>query len=185
MGVVRPDLYLPPFGNISLMDLHNLYYFVLITVAAGILTSWAFLKTPLANAVLCAREKDVRASFLGYNVFLTKLAVFSASGIFAGLAGGLFVLFHEFVGTSCVDMDMSMSVVLMTVIGGPGHFLGPVLGAAFYVVFQDWISSITKHWWIPMGALFIFVVLYLEGGLISVFTRGRIWGWRGRQGKPK
>lgn len=174
MGISRPELWLPMMGNVSLMNIHNLYYLTLVIVALGIFTCYFFLKTPFGNSVLCMRENDIRASFLGYNVFLTKLAVFSVSGLWAGLAGGLFVLFQEFVATNCIDMNMSMSVVLMTVMGGTGQFLGPVLGAAFYIVFQDWVSSITKNWWLIMGVVFIVVILYLEGGLISLFKWERI-----------
>ncbi len=116
----------------------------------------------------------MRASFLGYNVFMTRLVAFSASGLLAGLAGGLFVLLQKFVVTSCVGLDMSLNVVLMTVIGGSGNFLGPVLGAVIYVLFQDWVSSLTKHWWIFMGIFFIVVILYFEGGLISLLKKGTI-----------
>jgi branched-chain amino acid transport system permease protein len=124
------------------------------------------------------RENDVRASSLGYDVFLTKLTVFSFAGLLAGLAGGLFVLFQEFVATTAIGVNMSFAALLMTVIGGTGHFLGPVLGAIFYTVFQDWISSLTKHWILFMGIFFVVVVMYLEGGLISLlkWERIRVWG---------
>ncbi len=180
MGVVRPDLHLPLLGSISLRNISNIYYLTLILVGLGILLCYLFLKTPLGNSVISVREKDIRASFLGYNVFLTKLTVFSASGILAGLAGGLYVLYEEFVATTAIDMNMSMTPVLMTVIGGPNHFLGPVLGAAFYTIFQDWISSLTSYWMLLMGAVFIIVVLYVEGGLISLFKLERIRRWRYR-----
>jgi branched-chain amino acid transport system permease protein len=65
-------------------------------------------------------------------------------------------------------MNMGLTPVLMTIIGGPNHFLGPVLGAAFYVVFQDWISSLTRYWMFLMGGIFIVTVLYLKGGLIGL-----------------
>jgi branched-chain amino acid transport system permease protein len=74
-------------------------------------------------------------------------------------------------------MNTSMTILLMATIGGSGHFLGPVLGAAFYVIFQDWISSLTDHWWILLGIVFIVVVLYFEGGLISLFTNEKIRLW--------
>jgi branched-chain amino acid transport system permease protein len=64
---------------------------------------------------------------------------------------------------------MSFTVTLMAVIGGTGHFLGPVLGTVFYVVIQDWLAALTQRWWIVMGSLFIFVVLYMPGGLVSLF----------------
>jgi branched-chain amino acid transport system permease protein len=177
MGVVRPELYLPGLGSISLMNIHNLYYLTLVLVVVGIVACYLFLRTPLGNAVMCMRENDVRASFLGYDVFLTKLTVFSFAGLLAGLAGGLFVLFQEFVATTAIDVNRSFAALLMTVIGGTGHFLGPVLGAIFYTVFQDWISSLTKHWILFMGILFVIVVMYLEGGLISLLKWERIRVW--------
>jgi branched-chain amino acid transport system permease protein len=177
IGVIRPELHLPVLGSISLRSITNIYYFILILVAIGILACYLFLKTPLGNSVVSVREKDIRASFLGYNVFLVRLTVFSVSGILVGLAGGLFVFYEEFVATTSIDMNMSMVPVLMTVIGGPGHFLGPVLGAAFYMVLQDWISSLTSYWMVLMGAIFIIIVLYVEGGLISFFKLEKIRRW--------
>jgi branched-chain amino acid transport system permease protein len=105
------------------------------------------------------------------------------SGILVGLAGGLFVFYEEFVATTSIDMNMSMVPVLMTVIGGPGQFLGPVLGAAFYMVLQDWISSLTSYWMVLMGAIFITIVLYVEGGLISFFKLEKIRRWLSRGSK--
>lgn len=183
MTINRPDLYLPVFGSAPMRSIQNVYYLTLIVVAVGILACYLFLKTPLGNSVVCTREKDIRASFLGYDVFLTRYTAFLMSGTFASLAGGLFSFFQEFVNTACIDLNTSMSVVFMTVIGGSGYFLGPVLGAAFYIVFQNWISSLTKHWWILMGICFVVIVLYLKGGLSSLFMTEKIWRWRHRGGQ--
>jgi len=169
MGVIRPDLHLPALGSISLRGTDNIYYFTLIIVILATLACYIFLKTPLGNTVICVRENETRASFLGYNIFLIKLTAFSLSGVLVGLAGGLFVLFQEFVATTCIDMNMGLTPVLMTIIGGSGHFFGPILGAAFYIMFQDWISSVTYYWMLIMGGVFILAVLYLQGGLISLF----------------
>ncbi len=169
MGIVRPELYLPVVGKISMMSIQNLYYFTLVIVVLGLLAAYLFLKTHLGNSVLCMRENRGRASFLGYNVFLTDLTLFSFSGMLAAVAGALFVLFTEFMGTNSIDMNMSIIAVFMTMIGGAGHFLGPVLGAAFFIAFQDWISSLTDQWWLIMGVLFILVILYLNGGIVSLF----------------
>ena len=185
MGITRPDLDFGLLGSISLRSTDNMYYFTLIIVAIGILACYFFLKTPLGNSFVCVRENELRASFLGYNVFLIKLIAFSAAGVLVGLAGGLFVLFQEFVATACMDLNMGMTPVLMTIIGGSGHFLGPVLGAAFYVIFQDWISSLTNYWMIIMGGIFIFTVLYLKGGLISLSQIEKIRGSRVTEGKMR
>jgi len=169
MGVTRPDLDLPFLSKISMMDEGNIYWFILVIVILGIVACYFFLETPIANSIVCVRENEIRASFLGYDPFLTKLVNFSLASFLAALSGSLFVFFEKFIGTSSMNLDMSLTVVLMTVIGGSGHFLGPALGASLYILVQDWISNLTDRSWLIMGILFVFVVLYLRGGVISLF----------------
>ncbi|MCX5908411.1 MAG: branched-chain amino acid ABC transporter permease [Deltaproteobacteria bacterium] len=183
IGITRPDLFLPFLGKVSMMNITHLYYLTLVIVGLGILAAYLFLKTPLGNSVVCIRENENRSSFLGYNVFRIKVTIFSVAGLLAGLAGGLFVLFNEFVGVNCIDMNISFSVVLMAVIGGTGHFLGPLLGAAFYIIFQDWVSSLTSHWWLFVGGMYVLVVLYLRGGLISIFQWDKFSFFASRKGE--
>jgi branched-chain amino acid transport system permease protein len=184
LTVNRPDLALSFLGTISLRNINNLYYFTLVLVALGIAACYLFLKTPLGNAVVCTRERDVRASFLGYNVFLTRYAAFLLAGVVSGLSGSLFVLYQEFLSTACLNVNMSMSAAFMTVIGGAGTFFGPVLGAAFYILFQDWVSSLTVHWWMLMGIIFVIIVMYMKGGLISLFPAEKFRLWISRVRTP-
>ena len=123
----------------------------------------------MGNSFVCIRENALRAPFAGYNVYLTKLAAFSISGLLAGLAGGLYALFQEFVATSCIDLFMSFNILMMVLIGGAIRFLGPVVGVAFMVLFQHYLSGYTSHWPIFVGLLFIIVVRYLNKGLIELF----------------
>jgi branched-chain amino acid transport system permease protein len=174
MGITRPELYLPLWGSLPSGGVHTLYYLTFIMAGLGIIACYFFLKTPLGNSILCLRENETRASFLGYGTYLTKLTMLSVSGVLAGLAGGLFALFQGFVSTTCIDVNMSMIVMFMVVIGGLDYFLGPVIGAAFYLVFQDWLMGVTRHWWLFMGIVFVIVVLYLEGGIIELFKFVRI-----------
>jgi len=120
------------------------------------------------------RENENRASFLGYNAFLTRLIVFSVAGSFAGLAGALYALLQETVVPEIADIHMAFIVMLMVIIGGPWHFFGPMVGVVFYLVFQHWLSDITSHWGLIMGISFILVILYLPQGLISLFRYVRI-----------
>lgn len=177
MTIMRPDLYFPGGGNISLFDIHNLYWLNLFFVVLGILSAYLFVKTPLGNSVICMRENEERSAFLGYSPFLTKLSVFCFSGLLIGLAGALYTLFQEFVGLTSIDANMSFVVVLMTIVGGIGRFSGPIVGAIFYILFQDWLSDITSNWWLYFGIFFIIVVMYLEGGLISLLDLGPIKRW--------
>ena len=177
MGAIPPPFKMPFWGNISMTNIPNVYYFSLIVTAVGIGLCYFLLKTPLGNSFVAIREKEDRAAFLGYNVYLVKITASSVSGAIGALAGALFVIQNNFVSTSCLDLSLSLSACLMVVIGGSGAFLGPVLGAAFYVVFQDFVSRLTQYWWILMGVLFILVVLYFKEGLISIFKRERNQDW--------
>ena len=177
MGIDRSEIYLPGLGELSLKNIDNLYYIILFVVVLGILAAYLFLKTPLGNSAMTMRENDERASFLGYNVFLTKLTVFSFAGSLAGLAGGLYVLFQQFVATTVIDVTMSFTVVVMVIIGGTGRFFGPILGVIFYMLFQDWLCDLTEYWRFYLGIVFIAVVLFLEGGLISLINLDRVRLW--------
>jgi len=179
MTVARGDFTLGGLVAIPLMNTVNFYLFTLIVVGTAVLLCYLFLKTPLGNSLICVRENDIKASFLGYNVFLIRLIAFSASGVLAGLAGGLFALFQEFVATTCIDLNMGLVPVLMTVIGGSGFFIGPAVGAAFYVIVQNWLSSLTGYWMLIFGTIFIITVLYAGDGLIGLVIKPyRIWKTR-------
>lgn len=179
--VSRPDLFLPFLGKVSMVEISHVYYFTLILVGLASLLIYLFQKTPLGNSIALVRENDVRPPFIGYNIYLIRLTVFTVSCLPASLAGGLYVFFLEFVSTAAIDMNISMIVLLMAIIGGTEHFLGPILGAVFYVLVQDWLNSLTSHWFLIMGAIFIAVVLYLEGGLISIFQSPRLRQWLSRE----
>ena len=155
IGALPPALHLPVWGAISLAKISNVYYFILIVTAIGIAACYFFIKTPLGNSLVVIREKEARASFLGYDVYFTKVIAFSASGVLGALAGALFAVHQNFVSTSVLDLNLALFTCLMVVIGGAGAFLGPVLGAVFYMVFQDTASRFTQHWSILMGVLFI------------------------------
>jgi len=171
MAVFRPDLHLPVLGSFPMSNVNNIYYLTLVLVILGILSCYLFLKTPFGNSVVCMRENDIRASFLGYHSYLTKVVAFSMSGLLAGLAGGNFALFQGFVANNVINLEMGIIIVLMVVIGGTGKFFGPILGAAVYLVFQDWLSSLTKNWPLYWGIFFVLVIIYLQGGLISLPER--------------
>ena len=141
MGVTRPVLLFARFGKLSLMKISYVYYFTLIVVSGSVAACYFFLKTHVGNSIVCTREKDVRASFLGYNVFLTRLVAYAGAGALAAIAGGLFVVFQVIVARLILGVDLSLSAALMAVIGGYAAFLGPVLGAAFYVIFQDMLPG--------------------------------------------
>lgn len=174
LSIKRPDLYIPGMGIISMKDVSHVYYVVIIVVVICLLILWYLTKTPFGNSARAVKENDERASFISYNVYLTKLVLYTICSFFAGIAGSLFALFQGFVSTGAIDSTMSMQVVFMTFIGGAGSFLGPILGAGVYLYFTSWVSRITDRWEFVLGVLFILLVMYLRTGLVGLFLNEKI-----------
>ena len=173
----RPDLNFFGLGKLELFSTVHWYYFVLIVVCASAAYLWRFTRTPLGRLNLAMRENEERAQFLGYNVYASKLVIYVLSAFFAGLAGALAGAFQEFISVTVINMDKSTDALLMTFVGGGGTFWGPILGAATLTYLNDVLSSMTEHWALIQGILFVLLVMYaphgLSGFLVQVGQRIR------------
>jgi branched-chain amino acid transport system permease protein len=153
---------------LDLTRIPNKYYFTMAVVVIFLAIGWYLLRTPFGNTIQAVKVNEERAAFLGYNVNRSKLLIFTLSAFYAGIAGSLFALFQDFVATSAIGLGMSTEVLFMAFLGGTGSYFGPILGAAIFVYFTDWISSITEHWEFFLGVLFIILVLYFHRGFIGL-----------------
>jgi branched-chain amino acid transport system permease protein len=86
----------------------------------------------------------------------------------AGVSGGLFALFQGFVSTGSLDIVKSLDCVIMLMIGGMNHLLGPLAGSLFIVFVGDWLSDLTVAWEFYIGIVFIAMMLFFRGGLVSI-----------------
>lgn len=143
-----------------------LFVFALVTGAMGLL-----LVSPFGRTLLAIRENERRARFLGLNVECHIWLAFSLSSIFIAIAGGLYALLNNFADPSSLYTDLSGDLVIMCVLGGMRNFWGPLLGAAVYVVLQDYISSHTVNWLFFVGLVFVIVVMFFPRGLLGIFRR--------------
>jgi ABC-type branched-subunit amino acid transport system ATPase component/ABC-type branched-subunit amino acid transport system permease subunit len=165
-GVVRPIL-----GPIDLND-QGVFY----TVTAGIVfaCAWVLLRivrSPFGSVLAAIRENEQRALFAGYPVRQYKLVAFVISATLVGVAGSLFAYLKSIVSADTVHVSFSGEIVAMTIIGGTRNFLGPALGALFYILFRELLSSHTDAWMFWLGLLFMAFILYSPAGLIGVGTR--------------
>ena len=132
--------------------------------ATMLIAGWAFLcilaiytltDTPLGRMANAVRDNPQRAAFVGYNTRFVRLVAFSVAGLFAGLAGGLHAINYEIVAADSVSALRSGTVLLMTYIGGVGHFIGPVIGAAVLTWLQASLSGYTSAWLFYLGVFFM------------------------------
>jgi len=166
---VPREAWLPLIGTIKDSDPVQIYYLVIGTVALVSTAAWCLMAlTPFGNAVVSVRQREERASFLGYDVYAVKLSNYAIASGIAGLAGSLFAVFHDFVSTHVIGVELSTDVVMMAFIGGTSRFFGPFLGSAFFVFFGDLISTITERWQMVMGVIFIAMVMYVPNGFAGM-----------------
>jgi branched-chain amino acid transport system permease protein len=153
------------------LDIENkptLFYFFLLAIFAAAVALMGFLlRSPFGRTLLAIRENERRARFLGIPVERHIWLSFSISCFFTALAGTLYALLNNFADPLALHYSLSGYFVVMTVIGGMRMFWGPLLGAAVFVVLQDYISSMTVNWMSFVGVIFILVVLFFPRGLLG------------------
>jgi len=143
------------------------YFFLLAVFAAAVALMGFLLRSPFGRTLLAIRENERRARFLGIPVERHIWLSFSISCFFTALAGTLYALLNNFADPLALHYSLSGYFVVMTVIGGMRTFWGPLLGAAVFVVLQDYISSMTVNWMSFIGVIFILVVLFFPRGLLG------------------
>jgi len=167
LSITRPDLNLG-FTTIPLNSLTNFYYLTLVIMGLAIVFCWYFTHTAMGKTVVLMRENEDRMKFLGYNTNISRLILFTFTGVIAGLAGVFYTFHFQFVSISAISIDMTTAVLLMVFVGGTKTFLGPILGAFVYIILQNYLSNITDRWPLLMGVIFVLMVLYVPGGLSEV-----------------
>ena len=140
LDIPRPALSLFGHPLVSLESPWRYYGFVAVLFVA---VFWLLLRVSRpCSAVRCSRSATTRRAAAGYDVKRFKLAAFVLSGAVTGLAGALHALMTGIAPLSNIDYHTSEMILVMTVIGGTGNLFASVLGAAFYVLFADWLSTL-------------------------------------------
>jgi len=167
----REAINLGPF-TLHIEDGGTVFYFFLLAIfAVAVAVMGVVLRSPFGRTLLAIRENERRARFLGIPVERHIWLSFSISCFFTALAGTLYALLNNFADPLTLHYSLSGYFVVMTVIGGMRTFWGPLLGAAVFVVLQDYISSMTVNWMSFVGATFMLVVLFFPRGLLGTLRR--------------
>ena len=155
----------PAWGPFGLQKLVDVYYFTLVWVVLGVAFLWFLQRSPLGLVIRGVREQEERVSFLGYDTHALKTLVFAISAGISGVAGGLLAFTNESTNVTLYEGAYSSTVLVNTVIGGAGVFLGPAVGAALTTLFGYYVANMTVYWLLYMGLLFVVIVLYAPRGL--------------------
>jgi len=149
------------------------YYTALGVAWLAFLTSWYVMRSPFGLALRAVREDEDAAADLGVHPFRCKLIVHALSAFLTGVAGGAFARYTAYIHPDGVfSFATSISILLMSVIGGLGTLLGPVIGAAVYsIVQEEMVVNFPRFHLLLYGALLILIVLFEPGGLIGLARR--------------
>ena len=163
----------PSFFGQSLEGNLAYYYLVLaVTVVMGGLL-WGLLRGPWGKAFTALRDNPIRAESLGIDTRNYTLLSFAIGAAYAGIAGGLFASLVQFLEPAPFAVGSSIMMYLMVVVGGPGYFLGPVLGAAVGVILPEWLRFAQAWYLFVFGSAVVLLMIWLPDGLLSIPDRMR------------
>ncbi len=146
----------------------QIYYLIAIYTFISVALMYAFTQTPLGRILNAVRDNPERVEFIGYNTQRVRYFAFIIAGFFAGISGGLGALNFEIVTAEVVGTGRSGGYLLFTFLGGATFFFGPIIGGILMVLAFVLLSEFTKAWFLYLGLLFLFMVMYAPGGIASL-----------------
>lgn len=150
------------------------YYFALALFAITVAIMAWVLRSPFGRTLTAIRENERRARFAGIHVEQHLFLSFVLSCAFVSVAGTLFALLDNFTDPRALRWDQSGNFVIMAVLGGMRTFWGPLVGAAVFVVLQDFLSTHTENWMSFIGIVFVLVVLFFPRGFLGSLRRRQL-----------
>lgn len=157
-----------PVLGISYGPQIQVYYLLAVYTFVCTGAMFAFTRTPLGRMLNAVRDNAERVEFIGYSTQRVRYLSFVASGFFAGIAGGMYVLNFEIATAEVVGALRSGAYLLFTFLGGAVFFFGPIIGAVLMVLASVLLSEFTKAWLLYLGLVFLFMVMYAPGGIASL-----------------
>ncbi|WP_137391055.1 branched-chain amino acid ABC transporter permease [Rhodoligotrophos defluvii] len=173
-------------GTVSLDTSLSFYLFAsaVLLVVFGLLL--VILNSPVGLILRGIKENADRLEAVGYPVWRYRFFVFTVSGIMTGIAGALYAFQWLIVPVSTAAMNQSAAIAFMSILGGVGHPLGPIVGAAIYTWLSDIASSYWARWPILFGAFIILIVFFMRGGIMQgVGMIGGLFRRRWRAGRAE
>ncbi len=153
--------------DINLANPSVYYYVTLATVLIALVILYRITISSFGLILQAIRQNPERVSYCGINVKRYRLAAFTVSGAFAGLAGGLMAPFLRTVSPDLVHWSMSAEPVLMSILGGVNYFLGPIFGAALIVLLKTFITDYTQAWMLVLGIILAIMVMFFRSGILG------------------
>ena len=168
------------------------YFLVLVCLVVVFILLKRLVASPFGKVLVAIRENEQRTRSLGYKTLGYKIIASVIAGSVASLAGSLYVISLRFVNTSVLTMDITLDALMMTIIGGVGTLIGPIIGAGVIEFTQHYLSGLARdypifeRWIIFFGILYILAVIFFPKGIVgTVYLRYQSWKMKRKTKAPK
>ncbi|MBT3255417.1 MAG: branched-chain amino acid ABC transporter permease [Deltaproteobacteria bacterium] len=178
ISIAKATIGIPGVWEAEIARPFGFYYLVLFFFVLVYLICRRVINSPFGKVLVAIRENEERVSYLGYNIRKLKIKSYMISACMATVAGVLFGTYQDFVSPGMLSWTLSGDLILMSVLGGIGTLVGPVLGGAIIILLGDELSSITENWMIFIGGFFVLTIIFAPGGVMGLLSKIR---WRNKQ----
>jgi branched-chain amino acid transport system permease protein len=166
MQVARSD-----FWPLSIESNTALYYFALVLLFATLYLSWRMVHARFGRVLRAAKSNPRRMRVLGFPILRYQVTAYVISGCLCGIAGLLLANLTRFASPAYGYWTISGDLVVMVMLGGIATIIGPVVGAAVYVILETVVTGYTEHWMIITGPVIVLIALLARRGIYGLVVR--------------
>jgi branched-chain amino acid transport system permease protein len=164
------------FAGINTMEPLSFFLICYVLLLLGIAFFSVLRRSRFGTALEVIRQNETRAASVGISLYPVKLVAFVLSGMITGVAGALFADLNRFVSPSMMSWHMSGELIVLIILGGTGRLMGPLAGAALFILIEFYLGEITERWQFFLGLILLGTVLFARGGILGLL------GGRARHG---
>jgi branched-chain amino acid transport system permease protein len=159
------------FAPFSIQSNIGLYYLSLALLAATLYLSWRFVHSRFGRVLRGARSNARRMRVLGFPLLRYQVAAYIISGCICGVAGLLLANLTRFASPAYMFWTVSGDLIVMVLLGGIATVIGPLVGAAVYVIMETVLAGYTQHWMLFLGPIIVLIALFAKRGLYGFLVR--------------
>ncbi len=157
--------------GLDVSDDRSFYFVVLAIFLAVTYLLHRLAGARFGRALLGIKINETRMEAIGFATFRYKLVCFVIAGAIAGLAGALLVNHNNFISPNTLHWTQSGTLLIMVLIGGVGHLLGGIVGAALLLLMEEVMSMYTNHWHLVLGVLLLAIVFLAPKGVAPLIAK--------------
>jgi branched-chain amino acid transport system permease protein len=163
----------PSVGRLQIASTTQYYYLVLVIVLVAAAVYNVIVTSPFGLSLRGIKSSEAKLRSLGYDVGRHLYVAFVISGVFASVAGVLYVYHNRFINPVAASFPVSVEAILMAIVGGTGTILGPFLGSGVILILRNWVSGFFHYYTAVLGVVFIVTVLWAPLGIMGLIARWR------------